>query len=460
MAWCCVDQHDQVQSVCLQRHDDIASGWHWIEITDARYQDIMHGAVALRRALDSDDSAKQPMDLEMRWPHRGPQLPAASIKYLQHCTVLGTHADANFYARLLAEIPDHLLQQVHLVFWDWRYQLPGPVHAGFDYGQWDDIFQRNQDKRVVFVIDSHWEAPNYQMHLAHLCEQLISRGHVMHHHILHLSNGTQAAVPIWHVDTTYAMCIGFGGSVVPMDHSTHAFIMLCRQPRPLRVMGMVELLRRDLLSYGFASCGNTESHNDRSWITQWVPPHMQERFPLDFDGVMPQGAGKQFMVSDERIRGAVINVIAETSQDPCLVGERWDWVDAMLTEKSTKAFRLAQLPLWLSAPGTVALARRYGFDVFDDVIDHAYDEQLVPERRVQMVMDQLQTLCEMGLQQLNHLRAGLQPRLQANRQLVNHIAETVELHMAEKIRERLQYLLDDSGTVPVPTPVPIYLATN
>jgi len=46
----------------------------------------------------------------------------------------------------------------------------------------------------------------------------------------------------------------------------------------------------------------------------------------------------------------------------------------ILTEKLLQAFASLQLPIIIGHKGAVADARRYGFDMFDDIIDNSFDE--------------------------------------------------------------------------------------
>jgi hypothetical protein len=45
----------------------------------------------------------------------------------------------------------------------------------------------------------------------------------------------------------------------------------------------------------------------------------------------------------------------------------------ILSEKTLFAFASMQLPIMIAHKGAVSDARRYGFDMFDDIIDHSYD---------------------------------------------------------------------------------------
>jgi hypothetical protein len=55
-----------------------------------------------------------------------------------------------------------------------------------------------------------------------------------------------------------------------------------------------------------------------------------------------------------------------------------------------------------------------GFDVFDDIIDHSYDVEINPAKRISMVADQIQTVCDQSLSELINLKNQLLPRFEHN----------------------------------------------
>jgi len=68
----------------------------------------------------------------------------------------------------------------------------------------------------------------------------------------------------------------------------------------------------------------------------------------------------------------------------------FDWPDTIAF--SEKIFRALQLPrpiILYSMPGSVEVLRKYGFDVWDDIIDHAYDVEPDQIQRQIKILDQL-----------------------------------------------------------------------
>ena len=69
-----------------------------------------------------------------------------------------------------------------------------------------------------------------------------------------------------------------------------------------------------------------------------------------------------------------------------------------MTEKSTKPFALGQVPIFISCYNSLSTIRSYGFDLFDDIIDHSYDNELDPHKRILLAIDQLEKICKTPLQ--------------------------------------------------------------
>lgn len=58
-----------------------------------------------------------------------------------------------------------------------------------------------------------------------------------------------------------------------------------------------------------------------------------------------------------------------------------------LTEKELQAFYASNFMILLNSPGTVSYLKTIGFDMFDDVVNHSYDQVLDPGLRVLQAID-------------------------------------------------------------------------
>jgi hypothetical protein len=67
-----------------------------------------------------------------------------------------------------------------------------------------------------------------------------------------------------------------------------------------------------------------------------------------------------------------------------------------ITEKSFKPFYLHQLPIFLANVNHIkTLKKEYGLDLFDDLINHSYDDEPNNLKRLYMVYDEIKRLSAM-----------------------------------------------------------------
>jgi len=84
-----------------------------------------------------------------------------------------------------------------------------------------------------------------------------------------------------------------------------------------------------------------------------------------------------------------------------------------LTEKIFKPIAIKRPFILVGAPGNLEYLRSYGFKTFDRWIDESYDEESDPERRIQMITDQVEKLCK---QDVKTMYAEMQDVLEYNHQ--------------------------------------------
>jgi hypothetical protein len=78
-----------------------------------------------------------------------------------------------------------------------------------------------------------------------------------------------------------------------------------------------------------------------------------------------------------------------------------------VTEKTWIPFKIHQIPVYISQRGYVNELRSLGFDLFDDIVDHGYDNESSPIKRIKMAMNEVEKLSEMDLIQFyknNYIR--------------------------------------------------------
>jgi len=131
--------------------------------------------------------------------------------------------------------------------------------------------------------------------------------------------------------------------------------------------------------------------------------------PLLVDGLLTDRV-QEFDVSNTLFHRCLFNIAAETSSQT-----EANWRSVFLTEKTWKAMIQRQIPIWYGVPGLVHQVRALGFDTFDDIVDHRYDNILNETQRHQSVFELIAKLNDRySLADCQALRQQLQPRLEAN----------------------------------------------
>jgi len=326
-----------------------------------------------------------------------------------------------------------LLHNRHFFIWDWRHRYGYEIAGAFPWEEFNKVRNTHPNDRMSVILDNSLEAPDYYNHLKPLCDQLIESG-IRSKDILFWACIEEPDIPVSNIDTKCGYTIGLRNIPSQEYETLYHFIMLAKNPRPLRLMMANEILNRKLELYGNLSCGAGQPDYD-FYNTPYIDLKHKQRFPFLLDGFVHYTDKRQYDVSDDKINKAAINVICETSQDEVLDGVIL-WSKPFITEKTSKAFLLCQFPLMVSVPGMVDKLRRHGFDMFDDIIDHSYDTELDPWQRIHMIGEQLETIC--NITDIAALRSQHWDRLISNRQKLIMIFRDLNSVNATKLEQWLK----------------------
>jgi len=171
--------------------------------------------------------------------------------------------------------------------------------------------------------------------------------------------------------------------------SPFSFISLNRNSRDHRILAMSIILGLDLETKGLMSFTNNKLSYDR------IVPLLNL---IDNEEIIENGFKKlqtySFNLTDgqniyaNRANDNVGNFKnnLSTSYKDCFV----EFVNEtscpekcfLLTEKTLNSVYACNFPIWISSKGTVNFLREIGLDVFDDIIDHSYDEIEDPSLRI------------------------------------------------------------------------------
>lgn len=288
---------------------------------------------------------------------------------------------------------------------------------------WKDIVLKNSSifrEYDKIIIDSRPEAPHFNVikNMLDLFEENLVTD------ILILNSG---------LDDTFQyksiFCPAFiryeDNEYIKITDRTKLFVSLSRliYNKFQRIYITYELYKNDLFKDGIVTCGCNEDDKDVSNENLGLnlfPLDFQNIIPLCFDGKINREDGSVFNMSIGK--ECLINLIIESSFDisysknyPSMqFNGGLGWNRQFLTEKTSKAFNSGQIPIFLSTKGYVSTVKLMGFDIFDDIINHSYDNENDPDKRIIMIVNELLRLRDIGVENLK-LIYNLNERLMYNK---------------------------------------------
>jgi len=221
---------------------------------------------------------------------------------------------------------------------------------------------------------------------------------------------------------------------------THHYISLVRMVRSHRLAATIEILERGIEHLGRLSMGSGYYTRPEEHDYSILPEKYRNKFPMFIDGLI---------LGDEQYRGeppdiinAFANIVQETSFDESYRFMRSHtiiWHQPFITEKSIKPMVWGQVPIFIACHNHDVYMREFGFDIFDDIIDHSYNQEPDPTKRIVLAVDQLEKLCNKPIEYWQQYKAENIERFVKNRELTQQIIDQTS-HISAA---NLQKILDN-----------------
>ncbi|CAB4241832.1 hypothetical protein UFOVP71_370 [uncultured Caudovirales phage] len=222
-------------------------------------------------------------------------------------------------------------------------------------------------------------------------------------------------------------------TVIPWQQRQKLLISLSRRPCWFRIAITEELIKRNLLEHSIVSCGSDSTHSNDGWIELFVSPEYKGRFPITVDGLISRE--DEYVLNKQWFSQAYINLVSESSHDIFPFKETelqrffnetnkseipdglYHWQRVFVTEKTIKAIAMRQIPIFNTVKHHVRHLRSIGLDLFDDVIDHNYDNIDDPVQRIQAVATQVEIAYNRGFDYYKSI-PRIEQRLEHNYQCI------------------------------------------
>jgi len=180
--------------------------------------------------------------------------------------------------------------------------------------------------------------------------------------------------------------------------SKYTFLSLNRHKRNHRLHLLSLLAGKQYLEYGLTSCifkKSLNQYSDSEWHFHNYQSNIKEtfhqglkllsnyQFPIDdsyeiYNDLPNDNAGNFHRSLKYYYKETFIDFVSETSYtEPCF----------LITEKTANSILGCNFPIWISSKGTVSFLRDTGLDVFDDIINHSYDDIENPVDRLEAAIE-------------------------------------------------------------------------
>lgn len=180
----------------------------------------------------------------------------------------------------------------------------------------------------------------------------------------------------------------------------YLFLILARLAKTYRVKFVIEILERGLDAVSLISCGSAIENqhlNMKNFFDDIVPSKFRQKFPLIIDDIVDRKTGS--VDHNPFFDSALINVVLESGFENIHAGDH-SWDRKFYTEKTDKCFLQGQIPIFIAKKGYVLTLKNWGFDLFDDIIDHTYDTINDPDARIIAVADECKRIYDIGIKNI------------------------------------------------------------
>lgn len=160
----------------------------------------------------------------------------------------------------------------------------------------------------------------------------------------------------------------------PWQQKTAAFNFMINKPRYNRTRLVDRLTDLGLRSEHYSLPGSQSAHYVRRC---WINSDMRVLSDQILNGSVSNVEIYQSWLKSHVFEPTVISLITEPA---------WHEQACFLSEKTVWAWESGTMPIWVGSWGVADAMAELGFDVFYDIIDHGYQHEIDPHRRMEMAI--------------------------------------------------------------------------
>lgn len=238
------------------------------------------------------------------------------------------------------------------------------------------------------------------------------------------------------------------------NHFTKVFISFNRlvtKDRSYRLNLASHLIERNLLKHGYVSL-ILQDHGMGTWKEELTNP--MSRLSSDSKTRIGRTIGKleNSLIIDSDKPPSHASANAGIHEITMYKSALWHLVTETvfydhkqhLTEKIFKPI-VAQRPFILvGAPKNLEYLKSYGFKTFDRWIDESYDNEFDPDKRILMIVKEIERLSSMSMSELNVMYEEMKPTLEYN---FYHLYGNFKKIIVDELVDNFQKIVSDSAVL-------------
>lgn len=207
-------------------------------------------------------------------------------------------------------------------------------------------------------------------------------------------------------------------AIAVTDHQrNHEFLCLCRNHKSWRAAVMADLYRHRLLDNSYWSYCQTNANEtfedcalqlDRIPQLRFNTMQFLSQAPYHADDFSDQDRNDHSKIPTQLFTDSYCNIVLESQFDVDGSG------GVFLTEKTFKAIKHGQMFFIAGGPGSLAVLRSLGYQVFDNLLDNSYD---LIEDATQRWLALREAIALAQSQGLHNLYQQAKPQLEHNQQI-------------------------------------------
>ena len=244
----------------------------------------------------------------------------------------------------------------------------------------DSLYRYSGEKltkpEIIYVIDHHYDEENNEWPVLQLIESGTVDPHShtllfdMHLHDDVFTKYKPRCIPLWCADEVEKFTKQ--NIVVDWTNKTVPFNLMINKVRPHRIhlLQTIENLKLTNFTYSLPWL-------DNPWTSLKPTNYM-----IGTEKQMAQGIKSGSISNSENYKKLLQKTVFEPSCISLITEPHYIEREALITEKTIMAIYGGTIPIWVGAWRCADTMRSQGFDVFDDIVDHSYQNLEDPWDRI------------------------------------------------------------------------------